>query len=405
MNGIGTEISAERFDSNPPTMSEIKEFESVDSALKQLPKEDYDKVRKIIYGNDMHNIEVSGECKELADKYNIELLTCGFNCKEEQLRSPKVVRVGLFQHKLVPFPTSTPIQEMKYALFKFANKAIRIAARGGANIFCLPETWNMPYAFCTREKTPWCEYAENAQFGPTTKLLEELAQIHNMVIISPILERDEVHSDSIYNTAVVIDNHGEYLGKHRKNHIPRSGDFNESIYYSEGNTGHPVFETEFGKIAVCYGRHHPINWMMFGLNGADIVFNPSAAGGASSEPLWPIEARNAAIANGYYTCAVNRVGTEIFENDFSSGDGKPPHRESDHFYGSSYVTAPNGCRTQGLSRTKNGLLIAEMDLNLCRQVRDEWGFQMSQRLDIYTDVLAKATKADFSPQLVRRKCK
>nr|XP_023013555.1 beta-ureidopropionase-like [Leptinotarsa decemlineata] len=386
-------------------MSEIKEFESVESALKQLPKEDYDKVSKIIFGNEMHNIEVSEESKELASKYNIELVTCGFNCREEQLRSPKIVRVGLFQHKLVPFPTSTPIQEMKYALFKFANKAVRIAARGGVNIFCFPETWNMPYAFCTREKNPWCEYAENAQFGPTTKMLEELAQIHNMVIISPILERDEVHNDSIWNTAVVIDNHGEYLGKHRKNHIPKAGDFNESIYYSEGNTGHPVFETEFGKIAVCYGRHHPINWMMFGLNGAEIVFNPSAAGGAASEPLWSIEARNAAIANGYYTCAVNRVGTEIFENDFTSGDGKSPHRESDYFYGSSYVTAPNGSRSSGLSRTKNGLLIAEMDLNLCRQVRDQWGFQMSQRLDIYTELLLKATKADFCPQIIRRRCK
>lgn len=66
-----------------------------------------------------------------------------------------------------------------------------------------------------------------------------------MVIISPILERDELHGDTIWNTAVVIDNHGEYLGKHRKNHIPRVGDFNESTYYFEGNTGHPIFEVIF----------------------------------------------------------------------------------------------------------------------------------------------------------------
>lgn len=99
-----------------------------------------------------------------------------------------------------------------------------------------------------------------------------------MVIISPILERDSVHGDTIWNTAVVISSSGKYLGKHRKNHIPRVGDFNESTYYLEGNTGHPVFDTEFGKIAIniCYGRHHPQNWMMFGINGAEIVFNPSA---------------------------------------------------------------------------------------------------------------------------------
>lgn len=120
-----------------------------------------------------------------------------------------------------------------------------------------------------------------------------------MVIVSPILERDEIHNDVLWNTAVVIDNNGCVLGKHRKNHIPRVGDFNESTYYMEGNTGHPVFEvntismtilnqyvlqrnfylqTIFGKIAIniCYGRHHPLNWLMFGLNGAEIVFNPSA---------------------------------------------------------------------------------------------------------------------------------
>lgn len=136
----------------------------------------------------------------------------------------------------------------------------------------------MPFAFCTREKHPWCEFAEDAVTGPSTKFLAVLAKQYNMVIISPILERDENHGDTIWNTAVVISNHGTYLGKQRKNHIPRVGDFNESTYYYEGNTGHPVYETEFGRIAIniCYGRHHPQNWMMFGINGAEIVFNPSA---------------------------------------------------------------------------------------------------------------------------------
>jgi beta-ureidopropionase len=91
-----------------------------------------------------------------------------------------------------------------------------------------------------------------------------------MVIVSPLLERDAAHSGTIWNTAVVIDEKGRVLGKHRKNHIPRVGDFNESTYYMEGDTGHPVFETCYGKIAVniCYGRHHPLNWQAFALNGA-----------------------------------------------------------------------------------------------------------------------------------------
>ncbi|XP_042480320.1 uncharacterized protein LOC122061177 isoform X2 [Macadamia integrifolia] len=107
------------------------------------------------------------------------------------------------------------------------------------------------------------------------------------------------------------------------NHIPRVGDFNESTYYMEGNTGHPVFETTFGKIAIniCYGRDHPLNWLAFGLNGAEIVFNPSATVGELSEPMWPIEARNVAIANSYFVASINRVGIETFPNSFTSGDG------------------------------------------------------------------------------------
>ena len=113
-----------------------------------------------------------------------------------------------------------------------------------------------------------------------------------------------------------------------QNHIPRVGDFNESTYYLEGNTGHPVFDTVYGKIAVniCYGRHHPMNWQAFGMNGAEIVFNPSATVGSLSEPLWGVEARNAAIANSYFTAAINRVGTEVFPNDFTSGDGQAAHK-------------------------------------------------------------------------------
>lgn len=104
------------------------------------------------------------------------------------------------------------------------------------------------------------------------------------------------------------------------------------------------------------------------------MFNPSATTAALSEPLWPIEARNAAIANSYYTCAINRVGTEIFPNAFTSGNGQPPHHDFGHFYGSSYIAAPDGTRTPGLSRNEDGLLIAEIDLNLCRQTKDVWGF-------------------------------
>lgn len=260
----------------------------------------------------------------------------------------------------------------------------------------------MPFAFCTREKHPWCEFAESATDGPSTQFLREFAVKYNMVIVSPILERDEAHGDTIWNTAVVINEQGKVIGKHRKNHIPRVGDFNESTYYFEGNTGHPVFDTKYGKIAIniCYGRHHPQNWLMFGVNGAEVVFNPSATVAGLSEHLWAVEARNAAIANSYFTFGINRVGTESFPNEFTSGDGKPAHKDFGHFYGSSYVTAPDGARSPSLSRTKDGLLIAEIDLNLCRQIKDKWGFTMTQRLDMYADSLNKATKHEYKPQII-----
>ncbi|XP_060532927.1 beta-ureidopropionase [Cylas formicarius] len=382
-------------------MSDFKQFNSVEEILKKLSGGDYEKVRQVIYGNAVGKIDVPNSVTTRAELSNIELQTWSVPCPEEQLRPPRKIRLGLFQHK-IPVPTTSRIDDMRNAMYALARDAVELAAGGGVNVFCFQEAWNMPFAFCTREKSPWCEYAESAEHGPTTKFLQELSKQHNMVIISPILERDETHGDTIWNAAVVIDNHGRYLGKHRKNHIPRVGDFNESTYYFEGNTGHPVFQTEFGRLAIniCYGRHHPLNWLAFGLNGAEVVFNPSATVGQLSEPLWGVEARNAAIANGYFTCAINRVGTETFEHEFTSGNGEPAHHDFGHFYGSSYVAAPNGSRTPGLSRTNNGLLITEVDLNMCRQVRDHWGFQMTQRLDLYAELLTNATKSDFKQQII-----
>lgn len=102
------------------------------------------------------------------------------------------------------------------------------------------------------------------------------------------------------------------------------------------------------------------------MNGADIVFNPSATVGGLSEPMWAIEARNAAIANSYFVAAINRVGTETFPNAFTSGDGAAAHADFGHFYGSSYVAAPDASRTPSLARNKDGLLVVDCDLNLCR---------------------------------------
>ena len=152
---------------------------------------------------------------------------------------------------------------------------------------------------------------------------------------------------------------------------------------------------------ICYGRHHPLNWLAAGINGAEIVFNPSATVGGLSEPMWAVEARNAAIANHYFTVAINRVGTERYPNPFTSGDGKPAKHEFGMFYGSSYVAAPDASRTPGLSRTRDGLLVTEVDLNLCRQIKDKWGFTMTNRMEYYADLLAESSLDGYVPQRVK----
>ncbi|PPD74739.1 hypothetical protein GOBAR_DD28321 [Gossypium barbadense] len=313
-------------------------------------------------GKALETIVPPESAKALSSKHDFDLQAYKFSADKELLRESRV-RVSLIQNSIA-LPTTAPFSDQKKAIVEKLRPIIDAAGASGVNILCLQEAWMMPFAFCTREKR-WCEFAEPVN-GESTQFLQEFALKYNM------------------------------------NHIPRVGDFNESTYYMEGNTGHPVFETVYGKIAVniCYGRHHPLNWLAFGLNGAEIVFNPSATVGELSEPMWPIEARNASIANSYFVGSINRVGTEIFPNPFTSGDGKPQHPDFGHFYGSSHFSAPDASCTPSLSRFKDGLMISDMDLNLCRQLKDKWGFRMTARYELYADTLASYLKPDFEPQVI-----
>ncbi|XP_077995265.1 beta-ureidopropionase-like [Glandiceps talaboti] len=378
-------------------------FHSLDQLLSEhVPADKLKEVQRILYGKMPSKLDIPAEALKLAEEKKFEIQGYCMTAAKEQLRPPRVVRVGLIQNKIV-LPTTAPVLEQVEALHQRIGEMVEAAALCNVNIICFQEAWTMPFAFCTREKQPWGEFAESAETGITTKFCQELAKRYNMVIISPILERDYNHGEILANTAVVISNTGTVLGKSRKNHIPRIGDFNESTYYMEGNTGHRVFETQFGKIAIniCYGRHHPLNWFMYAVNGAEIIFNPSATVGALSEPMWPIEARNAAIANTCFTAGINRVGTEVFENEFTSADGKKAHKDFGEFYGSSYIAAPDGSRTPGLSRTQDGLLVTEMDLNLIRQINDKWGFKMTGRHELYAKALSEVVKDDYKPPVVK----
>eukprot|EP00386_Alphamonas_edax_P008600 GDKI01028076.1.p1 GENE.GDKI01028076.1~~GDKI01028076.1.p1 ORF type:complete len:460 (+),score=120.97 GDKI01028076.1:730-2109(+) len=384
---------------------EMTSFISVEEVInKYVPEKERKNIMRVINGRGSEPKTVPSNAQQVADANNfqIKLESMVHLAAEEQLRSRRVVRIAVAQNSIAK-PTTDPIKDQFEGILAKIEKIIDAAGMMGVNVLALQEAWTMPFAFCTREKLGWMEFAEDPENGLSTKFIKKKAKQWNMVIVSPILERDMKHQERIWNTAVVIGNRGNYIGKHRKNHIPRVGDFNEASYYLEGDTGHPVFETEFGRIAIniCYGRHHPLNWMGFALNGAEIVFNPSATVGALSEPMWAIEGRNAAIANTYFVASTNRVGTETFPNEFTSADGKPAHKDFGHFYGSAYVAGPDSSRSTGLSRVRDGLLAVDVDLNQIRQVRDRWMYQMTARYEMYAALLNDYVRHDFKPQIIR----
>jgi len=212
--------------------------------------------------------------------------------------------------------------------------------------------------------------AERIPDGETTQLMREYAAKHSMVIVVPLYE--EEMTGVYYNTAAVIDADGTYLGKYRKNHIPQVAGFWEKYFFKPGNLGYPVFKTAYCKLGVyiCYDRHFPEGWRALALNGAEYVVNPSATVAGLSQYLWELEQPASAVANGYYIGAINRVGTEAPWN-------------IGQFYGSSYFVNPRGKLVAQASKDKDELLVADLDMNTVREVRDLWQFFRDRRPESY----------------------
>src|SRR4051812_10201927 len=249
---------------------------------------------------------------------------------------------------------------------------IEDAGKKGVQILCLQEIFNGPY-FCPSQDKRWYAAAEKIP-GPTTKLMQELAKKHAMVIVVPIYEEDI--RGVYYNTAVVIDADGAVLGKYRKQHIPQTSGFWEKFFFKPGNLGYPVFKTRYATIGVyiCYDRHFPEGARLLGLHGAEIVFNPSATVAGLSQHLWKLEQPAHAVANGYFIAASNRVGTEAPWNI-----GK--------FYGTSYFCDPRGQMLSVGSEDKDELVVAEMNLDVIEEVRRTWQFYRDRRPDSYENMV------------------
>jgi beta-ureidopropionase len=285
----------------------------------------------------------------------------------------RIVRAAVIQlHNQLPAEASC--EEHRKAMIDAHIPYIEEAAKQGVQMLCFQEIFTGPY-FCPSQDTKWYGLAEQIPDGPTTQLMMELAKKHNMVIVVPIYE--EEMTGVYYNTAAVIDADGTYLGKYRKNHIPQVQGFWEKFFFKPGNLGYPVFKTKYGKVGVyiCYDRHFPDGARCLGLNGAEIVFNPSATVAGLSEYIWKVEQPAHAVANGYFVAAINRVGTEA-----PWGIGE--------FYGQSYFVGPRGNIIKQASRDQDELLIADLNMDEIKEVRDLWQFYRDRRPETYKELVA-----------------
>lgn len=280
-----------------------------------------------------------------------------------------ILRGGLIQMGLKA-STDKSVGEIRDAMIESHLPLIEEAGRQGVQVLCFQELFTQPY-FCPSQDTRWYDSAEDIPDGPTTRLMQELAKKHSMVIVVPIYERAEI-SGLYYNTAAVIDADGTYLGKYRKTHLPQVEGFWEKFFFRNGTSNWPVFNTRYCKLGVyiCYDRHFPEGWRALALSGAEYIVNPSATVAGLSEYLWKLEQPAAAAANGCWIGAINRVGRE---QPWDIGE----------FYGQSYFVNPNGEIEKIASRDQDELIVHDMDMSLVRRARDRWQFFRDRRPDAY----------------------
>ena len=286
---------------------------------------------------------------------------------------PRVIRCGLIQASNPKHEGS--LQEIKEAMIQKHLPLVEEAGKQGVQILCLQEIFHGPY-FCAEQDIKWYRTAEPVP-GPTTERMAALAKKYRMVMVVPVYEMEQ---EGIYfNAAAVIDADGKYLGKMRKVHIPHTWPgFWEKFYFKPGTLGFPVFQTAYAKIGIyiCYDRHFPECARILALKGAEVLFNPSATTEGKSRYLWELEQPAQAVANGVFIGANNRVGLE-----------KP--WEFGKFYGSSYFVDPRGKILVKGSEDKDEVVVADLDLDQIREVRDGWQFFRDRRPELYGEITAQ----------------
>ena len=275
-------------------------------------------------------------------------------------------RIGLVQMAM----SSVPQENVDKAAAR-----IEEAARLGAQVVCLPEMYRTPY-FCQREDAALFDLAETVP-GPSTERLSAVAKKAGVAVVVPIFEK---RAPGLYHNSAVILDGGEKVGMYRKMHIPDDPAFYEKYYFTPGDLGFKAFDTRAGRIGtlICWDQWYPEGARLTALQGASVLFYPTAIGwhphekaqyGAAQRDAWKTIQRSHAIANGVYVAAVNRVGQE----------GSPGLE----FWGTSFIADPFGVVIAEASTGKEEIVIGEVDLARIEDVRRNWPFLRDRRIDAY----------------------
>ena len=285
------------------------------------------------------------------------------------------IKLGLIQTGVSPDPAAN---------LKKTVALIERAAKSGARIICTQELFRSQY-FCQTENHKNFLLAEKIP-GPSTDAFQKLAKKHRVVIVASLFEKRA--SGVYHNTAAVIDADGSLLGIYRKMHIPDDPLFYEKFYFTPGDLGFKAWQTKYGKIGVliCWDQWYPEAARLTAMQGAEILFYPTAIGWHPSEKkkygikqhgAWETIQRAHAVANGCYVAVTNRVGHEVLQG--VGGDGI-------EFWGQSFVAGTSGEIIAKAGSDKEEILIASIDLANVDVTRTHWPFLRDRRIDAYGDL-------------------
>jgi N-carbamoylputrescine amidase len=299
--------------------------------------------------------------------------------------------VGLVQMRMGPDPESN---------LDAAVEHIHQAARLGANIVCLPELFQTQY-FCQREDVRLFDLAEPIP-GPTTARLAQVARRERVAIVASLFERRA--AGLYHNTAVTLNADGAMVGVYRKMHIPDDPLYYEKFYFTPGDLGFQAVDTAFGRIGtlVCWDQWYPEGARLTALQGAEVLFYPTAIGwhpaekdqfGAAQYDAWQTIQRGHAIANGVYVAGVNRVGREHgdIRGDRAEGLGL-------EFWGGSFLADPFGRIVAKASHDREEILMGEIDLVLQEDTRRNWPFLRDRRIDAYGPITKRFIDQPSTPE-------